>query len=605
MTENPWAAFDRASVASRKAAAAPRSGLRLALYARCSTEDLQSPEDSLQWQMRAATALIQRIDPEAAIVATYFDVGESRSLPWRRRTQAQRLLGDLDDPARPWDAIVVGEGKRCWFASQFSEVAPVLEHRGVRLFVPELGGEYDPKNSTHYTLMTLTGGMSRGERQTVQERVRQSMAAQVDVQGRFQGGRPPYGYRAEGFAPHPNPRKAAEGFQLKKLVLDEPAAAVVRRIFDEWLAGESLREIAHRLNCDGIDCPSARDRARNPHRAADGWQATTIATILENPRYTGHEAWGKFRKVEMLVDPDDPSWGHLTRLRRSTEPVIRSREQAHDAIVTVEEWVRAQAIRERKTVVGLKGERSRRTAAAYALKGMIHCASCTRKMGAERYNTKVDDPQRPRYVRYRCRSRDLVPGSPHAASHPANVRIKQADVLELLAEWMGELFSPDGIDVTVDALVGVAAAPNLASVRTAQLRQRLRDAEIRLGRLHQSIEAGVDPVALVARINAVQAEIDALTAEISVQPTAAATMPADEVAALVAEFANASRQVFGPEAEPADLYDFFKAINLSLVYDQPAGRLEAEINLGPKTLHPQAPELIPGGGGKDRVRGGT
>ena len=547
---------------------------------------------------------MQRIDPEAAIVATYFDVGESRSLPWRRRTQAQRLLTDLDDPARPWDAIVVGEGKRCWFASQFSEVAPVLEHRGVRLFVPELGGAYDPKNSTHYTLMTLTGGMSRGERQTVQERVRQSMAAQVEIQGRFQGGRPPHGYRAEGFAPHPNPRKAAEGFQLK-LVLDEPAAAVVRRIFDGWLAGESLREIAHSLNSDGIDCPSARDRARNTHRAADGWQATTIATILENPRYTGYEAWGKFRKVEILVDPDDPSWGHLTRLRRSREPLIRSREQAHEAIVTVEEWVRAQAIRERKAAVGLRSERSRRSAAAYALKGMIHCALCTRKMGAERYNTRMDDPQRPRHVRYRCRSRDLVSGNPHAASHPANVRIKQADVLELLAEWMGELFSPEGIDATVDALVCAAAAPTLTSVRTAQLRQRLHDAEVRLGRLHQSIEAGVDPVALVPRINAVQAEMDALTAEISVQPAAAATMSADEVAALVGEFANASRQVFGLEADPADLYDFFKGINLSLVYDQPAGRLDAEINLAPKTLHPHAPELSSGGGGKDRVRGGT
>jgi hypothetical protein len=33
--------------------------------------------------MRAATALMHRIDPEAVIVTTYFDVGESRSLPWR------------------------------------------------------------------------------------------------------------------------------------------------------------------------------------------------------------------------------------------------------------------------------------------------------------------------------------------------------------------------------------------------------------------------------------------------------------------------------------------------------------------------------------------
>jgi hypothetical protein len=66
-------------------------------------------------------------------------------------------------------------------------------------------------------LMTLTGGMSRGERQRVQERVRLGMAAQVETQGRYQGGRPPYGYTTESYAPHPSPRKAAEGYQMKVL----------------------------------------------------------------------------------------------------------------------------------------------------------------------------------------------------------------------------------------------------------------------------------------------------------------------------------------------------------------------------------------------------
>jgi hypothetical protein len=33
--------------------------------------------------------------------------------------------------------------------------------------------------------------------------------------------------------PHPNPRKAAEGYRLRVLAIDEPSAAVVRRIFAE------------------------------------------------------------------------------------------------------------------------------------------------------------------------------------------------------------------------------------------------------------------------------------------------------------------------------------------------------------------------------------
>lgn len=44
MTEDPWAVFDEAVVASQRAPTAPRPSLQLALYARCSTEDLQSPK---------------------------------------------------------------------------------------------------------------------------------------------------------------------------------------------------------------------------------------------------------------------------------------------------------------------------------------------------------------------------------------------------------------------------------------------------------------------------------------------------------------------------------------------------------------------------------
>lgn len=49
------------------------------------------------------------------IVTSYFDVGQSRSVPWHRRTHAARLLDDLRDPDRSWTGIVVGEGTRCWF----------------------------------------------------------------------------------------------------------------------------------------------------------------------------------------------------------------------------------------------------------------------------------------------------------------------------------------------------------------------------------------------------------------------------------------------------------------------------------------------------------
>ena len=80
------------------------------------------------------------------IVEVFFDVGQSRSVPWERRTDAKRLLAALKDPHRGQNALVVGEGARCRFGNQFSLVAPKFAAHGVGPWVPELGGKFDPRN---------------------------------------------------------------------------------------------------------------------------------------------------------------------------------------------------------------------------------------------------------------------------------------------------------------------------------------------------------------------------------------------------------------------------------------------------------------------------
>jgi hypothetical protein len=63
----------------------------------------------------------------------------------------------------------------------------------------------------------LYGGMSKGECNRVKVRVRSAMKAQTELEGRYLGGRPPYGYRLADAGPHPNPGKAAEGRRLHRL----------------------------------------------------------------------------------------------------------------------------------------------------------------------------------------------------------------------------------------------------------------------------------------------------------------------------------------------------------------------------------------------------
>jgi hypothetical protein len=64
----------------------------LVFCGRCSTEDAQDPVTSRAWQLRAATNLLSVVAPDAQIVEESFDIGQSRSLPWRRRAEAARLM---------------------------------------------------------------------------------------------------------------------------------------------------------------------------------------------------------------------------------------------------------------------------------------------------------------------------------------------------------------------------------------------------------------------------------------------------------------------------------------------------------------------------------
>lgn len=133
---------------------------RFAFYGRVSTEDNQDPTSSRGWQMTRASALI---DPRGGrIVKEFFDVGQSRSLPWQRREQAQLLLAELRNPNRGFGDVVIGEPQRAFYGNQFGMTMPVFAHFQVQLWVPEIGGPIDPDNEAHELVMQVYGGMSKG-----------------------------------------------------------------------------------------------------------------------------------------------------------------------------------------------------------------------------------------------------------------------------------------------------------------------------------------------------------------------------------------------------------------------------------------------------------
>jgi len=151
------------------------------------------------------------------VIEDYFDIGQSRSVTWERRTHGSRLLAALRDPHRGWTGVVVGEGTRCCFGNQFSLVVPKFAAYGVDMWVPELGGKFDPRNPSHKMLMSVLSGMSESERQHVQARVRAAMDAQVVNEGRHRGGRAPCGYLTMNAGPLTSTsRKAPAGDLTRK-----------------------------------------------------------------------------------------------------------------------------------------------------------------------------------------------------------------------------------------------------------------------------------------------------------------------------------------------------------------------------------------------------
>ncbi len=83
----------------------------------------------------------------------------------------------------------------------------------------DVGGPIDPANEAHDMIMATFGSFSKGERTRIKTRVRTTMAALAQTQGRFLGDRPPYGYLLIDAGPHLNPAKAA----------DHPAGRLVLR----------------------------------------------------------------------------------------------------------------------------------------------------------------------------------------------------------------------------------------------------------------------------------------------------------------------------------------------------------------------------------------
>ncbi|GAA4778274.1 recombinase family protein [Stakelama sediminis] len=151
--------------------------------------------------------------------------------------------------------------------------------------------------------------------------------------------------------------------------IKEDEAAIIRRIFDEYGAGMSPREIAKRLNAEGVKAPRG-----------DAWSPSSIngnrlrgAGIINNELYVGRLVWNRQKFIK------DPKTGkRITRYNPQSEWVIHDVPELR--IVTDEQW---EKVRERQGSLDLLTEDSIRERASerarrpkYLLTGLAKCGCC-------------------------------------------------------------------------------------------------------------------------------------------------------------------------------------------------------------------------------------
>ena len=159
-------------------------------------------------------------------------------------------------------------------------------------------------------------------------------------------------------------------------IIDEEAAAVVRRIFNMTMEGYGPYQIATRLQQDRVEIPSVHlaryNEGVNKNKTVKdpcGWGSSAVVNILKKREYLGHTVSFKTRKhfkdkKSHYVDEDQ--WLVF--------------ENTHEPIISQELYDNVQRIRAnvRRYPNGW-GE-------AAPLTGLLYCADCGSKMYVHRFN---------------------------------------------------------------------------------------------------------------------------------------------------------------------------------------------------------------------------
>ena len=256
-----------------------------AIYIRLSREDGDKDEsDSVSNQKKLLMAFVQSHE-ELLLYNIYTDDGYSGTT--FRRPAFRQMLSDIEE--RKVTCVLVKDLSR--FGRDYIESGRFLERyfpeKGVRFI--SVSDHIDSLRQSYDMLLPIRNVFNEQYARDISRKVHSALRAKQQC-GEFIGAFASYGYRKS-----PGDKN--------RLLIDEYAASVVRRIFSLYLKGCGKQQIARILNAEGILSPSEYKRAAglsygSPATAGQHtlWSYSTINHILHKEIYVGNMVQGTKRQ---------------------------------------------------------------------------------------------------------------------------------------------------------------------------------------------------------------------------------------------------------------------------------------------------------------------
>ena len=307
--------------------------------------------------------------------------------------------------------------------------------------------------------------------------------------GEFIGGKPMYGYRM-----HPS--------EKNRIVIDEDAAPVVRRIFAMALAGTSCRQIAVRLNEEGVLSPAAyAGLTLSCHGPYSGqWSSERITAMLKNETYIGNMVQGRTARI---------SYKTKKCLRRQPQQWVVV-EHTHEPLIDPETFRKVQLM-----VNSRRNTRSRTY--DFLLKGLIFCHECGYPLAVmNRRNAAGEDR-----LFFVCRTYQRFTKAGVCSCHSIKEQTVTEAVIERTREVCEAYLNPERLRPIAAAAVAASGRVDGREEELSALHARIDSMTAHLDRMYMDrlngLLADVDFERLYRRIKAERTALEEKLRELEAQ----------------------------------------------------------------------------------------